>query len=653
MGKRRVIMRPAFFPALAGLRLAAAVALESAAVGPGLCAGESAAAVVPLPSVATAAAGRRIAALRAEIAHHDALYFQQAAPEISDAAYDQLKRELDGLEHAFPEAARRVPALAPVGDDRTGLFPTWRHRAPMLSLDKAYDESAVRAFAAGLAQGLGRADPACVVEPKLDGLAVSVIYERGRLVRAVTRGNGLEGDDITANARTIRSLPGALRSLAPDGTPNPVPELIELRGEIYVPWAEFARINREREAADEPLFAHPRNLAAGTARLRDPREVAERKLAVGFYGWGACEPASMAPVTQHGFHELARAWGLPGLAEFWTARGADEVWAAVRACARRKFAFPVDGAVVKLDAVPGRRELGDTERAPRWAIAYKFAPDRAGTRLRAITVQVGRTGLLTPVAELAPVWLGGSTVARATLHNRQVITRQDIRVGDFVLVEKAGGIIPAIVGVELADRPADSQPYVFPANCPACGATVLQLEGEAAVRCPNASCPAQVRQRIRHFASKGCADIGGLGPATIDALVRRARVANIADLYRLRPEDLSAGTDGWSRSGDRVLAAIERSKRAELWRIIHGLSIPHVGAATARDLARRFGSLDALAAARREDVAAEVGNAAANAVVAFFGVPQNRALVADLGTLGVAPAPPPQGDRRPTTAAGN
>jgi DNA ligase (NAD+) len=597
-----------------------------------------------------AEARRRINALRREIARHDTLYFQQAAPEISDSAYDKLKRELAGLEAACPDAGGGNAPGAGIGDDRSGLFPVCPHRERMLGLDKAYSEEDLRAFISRVARRVGGTDPAFVVEPKYDGLAISVTYEQGRLVRAVSRGNGDEGDDLTANVLTICSLPRELRRTARDGSPNPIPDLIEMRGEVYLTLAEFERINREREAADEPVFANPRNLAAGTARLLDPGKVAERRLSVVFYGWGACEPSTMLPATQHGFHEQVREWGLPGLEEYRTVRGADGVSAAVEAFRRRRsvLPYPVDGAVVKLDAVALRRDLGESERAPRWALACKYAPESAETRVDAITVQVGRTGLLTPVAELAPVVLAGSTVTRATLHNRAAIARQDIRIGDFVTLEKVGEIIPAVSGVDLAKRPAGSQPYIFPAICPACGTPVVQLEDEAAVRCPNPACPAQVRQRVRHFASKSCVKIDGLGPATIDALVGNGRVKTVADLYRLRREDLATPGRDAGRSADRTLAAVERSKHAELWRFIYGLSIPHVGATTARNLARRFGSLESLATARREDfvagsrgAGAGVGDATKNAVLAFFRVPQNRAIVADLVALGVRPAAAP------------
>jgi DNA ligase (NAD+) len=632
-------------PILAGLAFAGRCAAEALAPDSDssvLCEGGRA-------GLAPAEALRRIDALRQEIAHHDVLYFRKAAPEISDAGYDRLKRELSALEAAFPDLGGRGAAAQEIGDDRSGLFPVRRHRARMLSLDKAYSETELRTFLSRVTRRVGLAGSDFVVEPKIDGLAISVTYEHGRLVRAVSRGNGDEGDDLTANVLTIRSLPRELRPTAPDGSTNPIPDLVEIRGEIYLEFAEFERINRERESADEPVFANPRNLAAGTVRLLDPREVAGRRLSVAFYSWGAWEPAAMQPATQRGFHEQVRRWGLPGLAEYRTVHGTDEVCAAVEAFRgqRENLSYPVDGAVVKLDVVPLRSEFGESERAPRWALACKFVPVSAEACIEAITIQVGRTGLLTPVAELAPVLLAGSIVTRATLHNCATIARLDVRVGDTVTLEKVGEIIPAVSGVVFSRRPADCRPYVFPAVCPACGTAVIQLEGEVAVRCPNPACPAQVRQRLRHFASRSCVKIDGLGPATINALIAGGRVKNIADLYRLRLQDLVTPGLDRGKSAGNLLAAIERSKRAELWRFIYGLCIPHVGATTARDLARKFGRLEALAAAQRENFSTapngagpKFGEATVSAVLAYFSVPQNRAIVADLAALGVRPAAP-------------
>lgn len=608
-------------------------------------AGPAAAGSTGTSTLSPADARQRIAALRAEIAHHDALYFQEAAPEISDFAYDELTRELAELARAFPELAASAPRAA-TADDRTGRFPTHRHRARMLSLDKTYSEAELREFHRRIARELGRDDLDYVVEPKIDGVAISITFEHGALVRAVTRGDGDEGDDVTANVLTIDTLPRALRPFAPDGSANPVPESIELRGEIFVPLAAFERINREREAAGEEPFANPRNLAAGTIKRLDPQEVAARGLAIVFHGWGACEPAALAPPTQHGFQEQLAAWGLPALEPRWRARGIDEAWAAVQACreARPALGCAIDGAVVKLDDAAQQRALGAGEEAPRWAIACKFAPERAETQLRAITWQVGRTGVLTPVAELAPVELAGSTVARASLHNRATIARLDLRIGDFVFLEKAGEIIPAVAGVNLARRPADARPYEFPTACPGCAAELVQQAGEAAVRCPNAACPAQLRRRLEHFASVEAVNIDGLGPATIDALVSRGAVDDVADFFRLGRGDLPApSADG--ATADSLLAAIERSKHAGLWRFVHGLGIRGVGAVTARKLARQFSGLDTFVAAdfssadlRERLRAAGIGDATLRNIAAHFADDRNRAVVAELLALGVRPA---------------
>lgn len=486
------------------------------------------------------AARERMVLLRGQVAYHDELYYKKSAPAITDAAYDALKRELSVLEQQFPALVAGISPTDSLGDDRNGTFQLYRHRERMQSLAKSYTESELRGFNARLGRQLQRNDLVYIIEPKFDGLAVSVTYERGKLVRAVTRGNGIEGDDVTVNALTIADLPRELSAKAPDGSANPVPDVIELRGEIYLPWAEFKRINVEHEAAGEAPFAHPRNLAAGTLKLSDPREVAPRKLALVLYGWGAWLPSAGLPVSQRAFHAQVRAWGLPGLAGYSVGRSADEVWAAVQEFDRLRpgLAFPVDGAVVKLDAVVLRAEVGATEHAPRWATAYKFAPDRAETQLLAITVQVGRSGVLTPVAELSPVSLGGAVISRATLHNADEIARGDFRVGDFVYVEKAGEIIPAILGVNVARRAAASRPFQFPNACPSCQADVVRVADESAVRCPNLECSAQLRRRVQHFASEAGVEIEGLGPALIDALVTKALIRDLPDLYRLRRDDL-------------------------------------------------------------------------------------------------------------------
>ena len=595
----------------------------------------------------SAEAQTRIAALRAEIAHHDELYYRRAQPEISDFEYDRLKRQLADLETEFTQtgATQAASPTAQVGDDRTEGFVTYRHRERMMSLDNTYSREELHEFHERLVRLLGREQLAYVVEPKIDGLAVSVTYEKGRLTRAVTRGNGVEGDDITANARTIRTLPTELKI----ASGAPIPGVIEIRGEIFLTNAEFQRINKLREESGEPLYANPRNLAAGTIKQLDPREVAQRKLEIVLYGLGYCEPATSLPTTQSGYHELVRAWGLPTVEKIWTVQGADETWAAVQELdkIRANFAYATDGAVVKLDSIPLQREAGATSKAPRWAMAYKFAAERAETRLNAITIQVGRTGVLTPVAELTPVHLAGSTVARATLHNRDEIARKDIRVGDFVFVEKAGEVIPAVVAVNTARRTPECVPYTFPEKCPVCSTPVVQLEGEVALRCPNYDCPVQVSRRVQHFASKACVDIDGLGEAMVDVVVEKGWVKSVADIYRLRRDDLLTLGKSVEKSTDKLLAAIEASKRAELWRFIHGLGVTHVGVAAAKDLAQKFGGLDELAHARFEDFVADkksviegIGETMAQAIIEHFNEPRNRTLVSELITLGVAPTAP-------------
>ncbi len=597
----------------------------------------------------SADAQKRIGELRASIAHHDELYYRRAQPEIADFDYDTLKRELAELEAKWPEFAATSSPSAKVGDDRTEGFVQYQHRERMMSLDNTYSETELREFHDRLVRDLERDGLSFVIEPKIDGLAVSVTYEKGKLVRAVTRGNGVEGDDITTNARTIKTLPRELKH-APG---VPVPDVIEIRGEIYFTAEEFQRINQLREEAGEPLYANPRNLAAGTIKQLDPREVAQRKLEIVLYGRGYVEPATAMPESQAQLHAWVRAWGLPSVEKFWTVTGADGIWAAVSELdqIRDSFAYGTDGAVVKLDSIPLQRRAGSTSKSPRWAMAYKFAPDRAETKLLGITVQVGRTGVLTPVAELEPVVLAGTTVSRATLHNRDEIARKDIRVGDFVYVEKAGEVIPAVIAVNTARRAPECAPYAFPEKCPVCDTPVVQLEGEVAVRCPNFACPVQVRRRVQHFASKACLDIEGLGEAMVDMLVEKGWVRSIPDIFRLKREDLLTLGKSVEKSTDNLLAAIEASKGAELWRFIHGLGVTHVGAAAAKDLARQFRGLEPLAAAKYEDfirdkasVIGGIGETMAQSILAFFYEPRNRAVVDELVQLGVHPVVPAAGN---------
>jgi DNA ligase (NAD+) len=475
-----------------------------------------------------------------------------------------------------------------------------------------------------------------------------VTYENGRLVRAVTRGDGEMGDDVTANVLATTTLPKMLRGTAPTGSAQGIPAVLEVRGEIYLGLAEFARINQARRKAGEPPFSHPRNLAAGTLQQLDASTAAARKLTMVFYGYGDCQPAALRPVSQQNWLQQLRAWGLPTVENPRVVHGADALWAAVQAVGRERgnYPFPTDGAVVKLDESLLQKQMGVTHQAPRWALAYKFTPERAQTKLLAITLQVGRTGVLTPVGELQPVQLGGSTVRRASLYNRDEIARRDIRVGDYVYVEKAGEIIPAISGVNRSRRTAGVSVYLFPVSCPSCQGQLQQSPEQAAVRCLNRDCPAQVRRRLEHFASRAGVNITGLGPALIDQLVSTGRVKTAADLYRLRREDFPAGN---GKTAERVLRAIAQSKQAELWRFINGLGIPGVGEVGARALARQSGGLAALARVFHDAETAaawekkvDLGEGSFQAVQEYFSEPSHQALLIDLVALGVRPNNSPE-----------
>lgn len=571
--------------------------------------------------------------LRTLLAHHNRLYYQQARSEISDEEYDLLRRELEDLEARFPQY---VPADTPssqVGDDRLEGFLKVPHLQPMLSLDNTYSEQELRAFHQRLQKLFPQKTLPYVVEPKIDGMALSLCYERGRLVRALTRGNGVEGDDITRNARQTGAFPEDLECVDP-------PEVVEIRGEVYMTREEFSRINRVREAQGLPLFANPRNLAAGT--LKQLGGVGDRKLNVLFYGFGYYQGDGFAPETQEAIHQTLKNWKLPVLEKYWAVSGVDAVWQAIGEleALRETFSYDTDGAVIKLDWIEGQRQAGFTAKAPRWAIAYKFAAEQAETRLHAIRVQVGRTGVLTPVAELDPVRIAGTTVSRATLHNEDEIRRKDIRPGDTVIIQKAGEIIPQVLRVVEAKRPPDSTVFDFAAFLREQGYQAERIPGEAVWRLADDNHPGRLRRRIAHFASKNCMDIENLGPKVVDQLVDAGLVQNPADLYRLSQEDLLQIERFAEKSADNLIAAIEKSKHAPLWRLIHGLGIPHVGARASRDLAAHFGNLDDFMAAGAEALSAVdgVGTVMADSIREYFLNPVHAALVEDLRELGVAPA---------------
>lgn len=556
----------------------------------------------------SAAVAARIAELRQEVARHDDLYFRQATPAISDFEYDLLKAKLLRLEALFPEAAEKAVAIGPVGDDRMDGFTRFRHVVPMLSLDKAMSLEDLAAFHRRMVRELGKEEVFYQVEPKFDGVAVSLIYEMGHLVRAVTRGNGVEGDEITANLRATGVLPERLRS----DLGAVIPERVELRGEVFMSFLEFDRIQRERSAAGEEGFANPRNLAAGTVKLTDPAEAGERRLELVVFGWGEWLPEAECPPDLDSFQRKLQKWGLLGVSEIREARGWHELQAAVSEVerSRNELGFPIDGAVVKVASVAEQDLLGLGTTAPKWAIAVKFPPKRAMTRLLGITLQVGRSGVLTPVAELEPVLLSGTTVSRATLHNAAEIERLDLRIGDFVQVEKAGEIIPAIVGVDVEQRRDGSERFAWPSHCPVCGGNLLREEGQAAILCVNEECPARIARWVEHFAS--ALGIRGLGPSTAGILVEGG-LRSPGDLYARNWEGIGG------RRGEQLQAAVEESRNADWEQVVWGIGIPGVGQRRAEGVAQVLPNPRSLREAKAEDfVRAGLGATGAADAVKFL-----------------------------------
>jgi DNA ligase (NAD+) len=563
---------------------------------------------------ASGASQERIAELRRQIAHHDRLYYEQAKPEISDREYDALYRELVDLERAHPELLTPDSPTQKVGGRPQGAFAQVRHLVPMQSLDNTYSAQEIGDFVERLRRLLPGEEIPFTIEPKVDGVAICLLYEKGRLVRAATRGDGTTGDEVTRNIRTIGVIPAKLH--------GEVPDVLEVRGEVYLPKETFARINAERDDQGLPTFANPRNAAAGTLKQLDPNIVAERKLSAVFYGYGAVEPASALPERMEEFFGQLKEWGLPVNPRHWLARDAAEVMAAITelGAIRRDFPFETDGAVIKADRIAQHARLGSTSKAPRWAIAYKYEPEQARTRLLDITVQVGRSGVLTPVAELEPVFVAGSTVSRATLHNEEEIARKDLRIGDWVLVEKAGDVIPAVVKVLTEERDGSEKEFRMPTLCPVCGSAVSRAEGEVAVRCANPGCAAQARRRIEYFAGRTAMDIEGLGEAMVTQLCDAGLVNDVADLYTLTAEQLLPLERMGEKSVSNLLSAIDASRNQPLWRLLAALGIPHLGVTVARTLAASFGTLDRLAAASEEELVAveEIGPIMATAIHGWF-----------------------------------
>lgn len=578
-------------------------------------------------------ASRRHAALCAELHHHNHRYHVLDQPQISDAAYDQLLRELLELEQAWPELVSPDSPSQRVGAAPADKFRPVAHNQPMLSLENAFGEEEIREFDARLRRFLAREAPIdYVCEMKLDGVAVELVYRQGQLTIGSTRGDGNTGEDITSNLRTLPSIPLVLQP--------PYPELLEVRGEVYMDLKDFQTLNREREEEGLPVFANPRNAAAGSLRQLDPAVTARRPLKIFCYGIGGL--SGELPASHLALLGQLQQWGLRvNLAHSQAALGIEQVLGCYQHLLeqRDQLGYEIDGMVVKVDSLALQRDLGEKSRTPRWAVACKFPPRQAVTRIDDIQLQVGRTGAITPVAILKPVEVSGVTVSRASLHNWDEIARLDARIGDQVVVERAGDVIPDVVRVLVEQRRGNETQVPLPSQCPACGSPVSRLEGEVVPRCQGSTCPAQLLELLKHFVSRRGIDIEGLGERTLDQLLRLGLVRSVADLYALRREDLFACERMGEKLADNLLSAIDRSRRRPLARFLYALGIRNVGEHLAKLLARQFGSLQQLSLASAEELLAihEIGPQVANSVVAFFAAPANQATLQRLTELGVIP----------------
>ncbi|MGE0386909.1 MAG: NAD-dependent DNA ligase LigA [Gammaproteobacteria bacterium] len=590
-------------------------------------------------SAASPQAAHRVEELRRRIEEHNYSYYVLDAPTISDAEFDRLLRELEDLERDHPELITAQSPTQRVGAAPSEAFAQTRHGVPMLSLSNAFDSDDMEAFDRRVRERLGAESVGYVAETKLDGLAINLVYRDGLLAQAATRGDGERGEDVTANVRTIRAVPLRLRSGAP--------RVLEVRGEIFMPRAGFERLNAEQSAAGGRSFANPRNAAAGSLRQLDPTITSRRPLRLFCYGIGLLEGAA-APATHSAVLHWLRALGLPVSPLTRVVEGLAGCLAfhAELAARRASLGYDIDGAVFKVDSLADQDRLGTLARAPRWAIAYKFPPDEARTVVRAIDVQVGRTGVLTPVARLAPVFVGGATVTNATLHNEAEVHRKDVRVGDTVIVRRAGDVIPEVVGIVPEHRPDGAAPFRMPEACPECGSAVERVEGEIALRCTGGLvCPAQREQAVLHFAARRAMDIDGLGEKIVEQLVEKGLVREVPDLYGLRLEALAALDRMGTKSAENLIEAIGRSRATTLPRFLFALGIADVGEATAATLARHFGTLEAIMAADAPalETVPDVGPVVASQVTAFFSSARNRDVVRRLVEAGVH-WPPVQSD---------
>lgn len=593
-------------------------------------------------------ARERLQELRRLIEHHNYLYYVLDQPEISDAEYDALMRELVQLEQQFPDLRTPDSPSMRVGAPPLQAFATHTHRQPMLSLDNAFGADDLRAFDQRIKRFLGMSPERqieYVAELKIDGLAISLTYVEGVFVTGATRGDGLQGEDVTQNLRTIRAIPLRLRQ--PTGVPGslfderavPVPSFVEVRGEVYLTHEEFRRINEEREQTGEPTFANPRNAAAGSVRQLDPSITARRRLSLFAYGLGAVEGVSFDSHWQ--ILQALKTWGFPVNPHAKVCSGIEEVIAYCEqwTTRRQELNYDVDGMVVKVNSVMMQQDLGYVQRSPRWAIAYKFPAQQARTRIVEVRWQVGRTGALTPVAVMEPVEVGGVTVSRATLHNEDEIARKGVMIGDVVVIQRAGDVIPEVVSVVKEERDGDERPIVRPSVCPECGAPVEKPEGEAVARCVNLACPAQIVERIRHFTSRNAMNIEGFGDKWVQKLFEEGIIRDPADLYYLKKEDLLPLERMGEKLAENLLNSVQRSKQVPLSRFIYALGIRHVGERAAQLLADYLGSLDALMNATEGQLLQipEIGPATAREIVEFFQREENRRVIQKMLDAGVAP----------------
>jgi DNA ligase (NAD+) len=579
-------------------------------------------------------ARKRIQKLKGEIERHNHEYYVLDNPMVTDAAFDALMRELKALEADFPELVTSDSPTQRVGGAPLGGFTTVKHLIPMLSLSNMFAEEDVALFDARVRRALGHDEPVeYLTEIKMDGLAVSLRYERGLLVEASTRGDGTTGEDVTANVRTVRSIPMNLASVG-----TRIPRLVEIRGEMVMFKRDFEALNAARSASGDPLFANPRNAAAGTLRQLDPRVTASRPLHMVAYALGETSEDLSIP-TQKDLLDWISSVGFRVSPYLRLVHTPSEMWSVTQeiAAARRTLPFAADGVVFKVNEISLQRVLGQTAKEPRWASAWKFPPEEKQTRLEDIIVSIGRTGVATPVAVLTPVEIDGSVVARATLHNEDEVKRLGILIGDTVVVRKAGSVIPEILGPVASLRSGTETPFLMPTTCPVCGSRLIRIEDEAATKCVNASCPAQVRERLLHWCSKDAMDIQGMGEAVIDQLVTAELARDVADLYSLTESQLLQLDRMGTLVARKLLLHLEESKGRELGRTLFAMGIPQVGQVAARDLAHAFGSIEALASATPEALIRVygIGDKTAENIAAFFGEEHNRVIVQRLHDAGV------------------